>query len=270
MILPIAGPLLILISTQKLSESIFIISASRPTCIPFTTITLPPTFVSCWIISSRADIFRFSDLRLLDLDIIDIRSEPAVLKTFLIGATADNFSSSSLISSFVLPSSDSLIHSKIFNIKHDLFKLSKPILKGESLVMITDNITSRNNAPISNYGGGFRCKSEYPWCIMEFKFLRNLSKTRKFAILKIWYKVLHKFFFKYLVDKIFLALSKYLLTNHFRSESKEVYVRSNIIFCFSYLSLLLVQKTDVVHLAVGRIELKINRHPSDVNISWHK
>ncbi|KAF0760009.1 non-lysosomal glucosylceramidase, partial [Aphis craccivora] len=29
------------------------------------------------------------------------------------------------------------------------------------------SITSRNNAPISNYGGGFRCKSEYPWCIVE-------------------------------------------------------------------------------------------------------
>ncbi|KAF0761869.1 Uncharacterized protein FWK35_00019657, partial [Aphis craccivora] len=29
------------------------------------------------------------------------------------------------------------------------------------------SITSRNNAPISNYGGGFRCKSEYPWCIIE-------------------------------------------------------------------------------------------------------
>ncbi|KAF0773905.1 Uncharacterized protein FWK35_00000165, partial [Aphis craccivora] len=25
----------------------------------------------------------------------------------------------------------------------------------------------RNNAPIPNYGGGFRCKSEYPWCIIE-------------------------------------------------------------------------------------------------------
>ncbi|KAF0767085.1 Uncharacterized protein FWK35_00002377 [Aphis craccivora] len=24
----------------------------------------------------------------------------------------------------------------------------------------------RNNAPIPNFGGGFRCKSEYPWCIM--------------------------------------------------------------------------------------------------------
>ncbi|KAF0704206.1 Uncharacterized protein FWK35_00029222 [Aphis craccivora] len=35
--------------------------------------------------------------------------------------------------------------------------------------MIVYSITSRNNAPISNYGGGFRCKSEYPWCIIEVK-----------------------------------------------------------------------------------------------------
>ncbi|KAF0770629.1 Uncharacterized protein FWK35_00009451, partial [Aphis craccivora] len=26
--------------------------------------------------------------------------------------------------------------------------------------------TSRNNAPISNFGGGSRCKSEYSWCII--------------------------------------------------------------------------------------------------------
>ncbi|KAF0746256.1 Uncharacterized protein FWK35_00021709 [Aphis craccivora] len=31
------------------------------------------------------------------------------------------------------------------------------------------SITSRNNAPTSNYVGGFRCKSEYPWCIIEVK-----------------------------------------------------------------------------------------------------
>ncbi|KAF0736746.1 Uncharacterized protein FWK35_00022827 [Aphis craccivora] len=29
--------------------------------------------------------------------------------------------------------------------------------------------TCRNNASISNFGGGFRCKSEYPWCIIEVK-----------------------------------------------------------------------------------------------------
>ncbi|KAF0727653.1 Uncharacterized protein FWK35_00028080 [Aphis craccivora] len=31
------------------------------------------------------------------------------------------------------------------------------------------SITSRNNAPISNFEGGFRCKSEYPWCIIQVK-----------------------------------------------------------------------------------------------------
>ncbi|KAF0711649.1 hypothetical protein FWK35_00031692, partial [Aphis craccivora] len=31
--------------------------------------------------------------------------------------------------------------------------------------------------PISNYGGGFRCKSEYPWCIIEFS--KKLRKTKK-------------------------------------------------------------------------------------------
>ncbi|KAF0708297.1 Uncharacterized protein FWK35_00033659, partial [Aphis craccivora] len=39
------------------------------------------------------------------------------------------------------------------------------------------SITRRNNAPISNYGGGFRCKSEYPWCIIEFS--KKLRKTKK-------------------------------------------------------------------------------------------
>ncbi|KAF0750193.1 Uncharacterized protein FWK35_00014297 [Aphis craccivora] len=31
------------------------------------------------------------------------------------------------------------------------------------------SITSRKNAPISKFGGDFRCKSEYPWCIIEVK-----------------------------------------------------------------------------------------------------
>ncbi|KAF0758613.1 Uncharacterized protein FWK35_00023496 [Aphis craccivora] len=30
-------------------------------------------------------------------------------------------------------------------------------------------ITSRNNAPFSNFEDGFRCKSEYPWYIIEVK-----------------------------------------------------------------------------------------------------
>ncbi|KAF0751040.1 Uncharacterized protein FWK35_00012796 [Aphis craccivora] len=40
-------------------------------------------------------------------------------------------------------------------------------------------ITSRNNAPISKYGGGFRCKSEYPWCIIE-KNKKKMTEKREF------------------------------------------------------------------------------------------
>ncbi|KAF0756345.1 Uncharacterized protein FWK35_00035840, partial [Aphis craccivora] len=44
-------------------------------------------------------------------------------------------------------------------------------------------ITSRNNAPISNFGGGFRCKSKYPWCIIEKsrKTKKNDGKTGIFT-----------------------------------------------------------------------------------------
>ncbi|KAF0761588.1 Uncharacterized protein FWK35_00007207 [Aphis craccivora] len=31
------------------------------------------------------------------------------------------------------------------------------------------SITSRNNISISNFGGGFRWQSEYPFCIIEVK-----------------------------------------------------------------------------------------------------
>ncbi|KAF0759984.1 Uncharacterized protein FWK35_00008284 [Aphis craccivora] len=46
-------------------------------------------------------------------------------------------------------------------------------------------ITSRNNAPITNFGGGFRCKSEYPWCIIQVKnkhfptVLKKIEKNKK-------------------------------------------------------------------------------------------
>ncbi|KAF0701731.1 Uncharacterized protein FWK35_00033626 [Aphis craccivora] len=47
------------------------------------------------------------------------------------------------------------------------------------------NITSRNNAPISNLRGGFRYKSEYPWYIIQVKsnyfqqFSKKSRKTKK-------------------------------------------------------------------------------------------
>ncbi|KAF0739976.1 Uncharacterized protein FWK35_00018554, partial [Aphis craccivora] len=41
--------------------------------------------------------------------------------------------------------------------------------RSEECIDFTMIITSRNNASISNNGGGFRCKSEYPWCIIQVK-----------------------------------------------------------------------------------------------------
>ncbi|KAF0756975.1 Uncharacterized protein FWK35_00009669 [Aphis craccivora] len=41
--------------------------------------------------------------------------------------------------------------------------------RSDECIDFTMIITSQNNAPISNYGGGFRCNSEYPWCIIEYR-----------------------------------------------------------------------------------------------------
>ncbi|KAF0764748.1 Uncharacterized protein FWK35_00004686 [Aphis craccivora] len=47
------------------------------------------------------------------------------------------------------------------------------------------SITSRNNAPNSNFGGGFRCKIEYPWCIIKIKsnhlptVFKKIEKNKK-------------------------------------------------------------------------------------------
>ncbi|KAE9533242.1 hypothetical protein AGLY_009283, partial [Aphis glycines] len=41
--------------------------------------------------------------------------------------------------------------------------------RSDECIDFTMIITSRNNASISNFGGGFRWKSEYPWCIIEVK-----------------------------------------------------------------------------------------------------
>ncbi|KAE9525930.1 hypothetical protein AGLY_013979 [Aphis glycines] len=78
--------------------------------------------------------------------------------------------------------------------------------RSDKCIDFTMIITSRNNASISNFGGGFRWKSEYPFCIIQekivlkvikknpkslvtpffyeclkFEVIRNMSKLRKFA-----------------------------------------------------------------------------------------
>ncbi|KAF0773763.1 Uncharacterized protein FWK35_00000053 [Aphis craccivora] len=58
--------------------------------------------------------------------------------------------------------------------------------RSDECIDFTIIITSQNNAPISNLGGGFRCQSEYPWCIIEVKskhlltsFQNNREKRKK-------------------------------------------------------------------------------------------
>ncbi|KAF0764062.1 Uncharacterized protein FWK35_00007248, partial [Aphis craccivora] len=51
--------------------------------------------------------------------------------------------------------------------KNSRFSVILDSERSEECIDFTMIITSRNNAPISNFGGGFRCKSEYPWCIIE-------------------------------------------------------------------------------------------------------
>ncbi|KAF0773030.1 phosphatidylinositol phosphatase PTPRQ [Aphis craccivora] len=57
--------------------------------------------------------------------------------------------------------------------------------QSDECIDFTMIITTRNNAPISNFGGGFRCKSEYPWCIIEVKskhfptVFKKIEKNKK-------------------------------------------------------------------------------------------
>ncbi|KAF0773316.1 Uncharacterized protein FWK35_00005287 [Aphis craccivora] len=41
--------------------------------------------------------------------------------------------------------------------------------RSDECIDFTIIITFRNNALISNFGGGFRWQSKYPWCIIEIE-----------------------------------------------------------------------------------------------------
>ncbi|KAF0771986.1 Uncharacterized protein FWK35_00000292 [Aphis craccivora] len=65
------------------------------------------------------------------------------------------------------------------------------------------SITSRNNDSISNYGGGFRCKSEYPWWILEVKskhFQKNREKQKKKTEKLVFDQI--DFFFMVVIQKL--------------------------------------------------------------------
>ncbi|KAF0772331.1 Uncharacterized protein FWK35_00000500 [Aphis craccivora] len=54
-----------------------------------------------------------------------------------------------------------------------------------SMNQFSDLHNKYKNVPISNIGGGFRCKSEYPWCIVEVKskhfptVFKKIEKNKK-------------------------------------------------------------------------------------------
>ncbi|KAE9531410.1 hypothetical protein AGLY_010616 [Aphis glycines] len=142
--------------------------------------------------------------------------------------------------------------------------------RSDECIDFTMIITSRNNASITNYWGGVRCKSEYPWCIIEFskksrktkknngkmaiftqnqfstksiffmvrlwfKFLRNLSKTRKFhndndlsqTILNICYysKMLIKFVGPIKILENFIQSSSYVILIHLKFKFRQKFVK---------------------------------------------
>ncbi|KAF0757663.1 Uncharacterized protein FWK35_00021429 [Aphis craccivora] len=58
---------------------------------------------------------------------------------------------------------------QFISLYHQLYLKFLDSERSEECIDFTMIITSHNNAPISNFMGGFRCKSEYPWCIIEVK-----------------------------------------------------------------------------------------------------
>ncbi len=57
------------------------------------------------------------------------------------------------------------------------------------------SITSRNNASISNFGGGYRWQNEYPWCIVEVKskhfptIFKKIGKNENFYAKSIFFYI---------------------------------------------------------------------------------
>ncbi|KAE9534181.1 hypothetical protein AGLY_008688 [Aphis glycines] len=112
---------------------------------------------------------------------------------------------------------------KIFNI-FEMNREKPPKNEGKTGFFTQNQFTSKSNFLFCYNSKTNRCKylKFSPNTIEIFNFsnsnlyeiCQNCENLQVILwlenLLKIWYKVLHKFFFKYLVDKIFLALSKYL------------------------------------------------------------
>ncbi|KAE9542379.1 hypothetical protein AGLY_003506 [Aphis glycines] len=112
--------------------------------------------------------------------------------------------------------------------------------RSDECIDFTIIITSRNNASISNLGGGFRWQSEYPWCIIKYKYLiknmacmQNINFEKSLAIVGFVIKkrrnsntstLKNRLFFRFTDD--FLRSSKKLRRHFFehwaRSSSSQM------------------------------------------------
>ncbi|KAE9525552.1 hypothetical protein AGLY_014079 [Aphis glycines] len=75
--------------------------------------------------------------------------------------------------------------------------------RSDECIDFTMIITSRNNASISNFGGGFRWKSEYPWCIIEVKMTEKQEFLHKTSFR------LNRFFYMVVIQKLITFLISY-------------------------------------------------------------
>ncbi|KAF0773852.1 Uncharacterized protein FWK35_00003100 [Aphis craccivora] len=83
--------------------------------------------------------------------------------------------------------------------------------RSEECIDFTMIITSRNNAPITNFGGGFRCVSKYPWYIIQVKtfsnsFQKNREKQKKMTEKRDFLRKTsfrpNRFFFMIVIQKL--------------------------------------------------------------------
>ncbi|KAF0766462.1 scavenger receptor class B member 1-like [Aphis craccivora] len=84
------------------------------------------------------------------------------------------------------------------------FKIEYYIITEYQFSINVDSITSRNNAPISNFGSDFRCKSEYPWCIIELEICRERENLRKLGMASYLWDASYftKYGFKLMMDML--------------------------------------------------------------------
>ncbi|KAE9537184.1 hypothetical protein AGLY_006207 [Aphis glycines] len=86
--------------------------------------------------------------------------------------------------------------------------------RSDECIDFTMIITSRNSASISNFGGGFRWKSEYSWCIIETTEIFDFYANFFLKCRSNFYEICRK------RENLQVSNVKYSsLTNHLRSES---------------------------------------------------